>query len=314
MLKQKIAPLILFSALTLSVKEDAAIYVVSLALFLLFAQKWEGKRHAQIVTGVGMVLMSAAWFVCAMAIIRHYGSGAMVDRLRNYFLPGSEGGLLDVARVCLSDLGYVIKQVFTQPKLEFLLWVFLPLGFAPFLSRKGTAWLLMLPLLVINLLSDYGYQHAVGYQYTYGSVALAIVLALLALKECGPSLRRGALAFAVTASIVCTVPLTGSRVSFYREVMRVNPDRIAAVDQILAQLPPDAEITATTWFATHLYQHDKVYMYPNYYGKPEATQYLVCKPEEVEGGLAAFIEDNGYEMIEEKAFVRVYAHGMEVIS
>ncbi|MDR2686158.1 MAG: DUF2079 domain-containing protein [Oscillospiraceae bacterium] len=309
MLRRKTAPLLVFSALTLSVKEDAAIYVAALALFLLFAQRWEGKRAAQALTGIGMAVMAVAWFAAAITVIRRYGAGEMVDRLRNFFPPGGGGGLLDVAKVCLSDLGYVIKTVFTQAKAEFLLWVLLPLGFAPFLARKGAAWLLMLPLLVINLLSDYGYQHAVGYQYTYGSVALAIVLALLALKECRPSLRRGALAFAVMASVACTVPLTGPRVSFYREVMRVNPERIAAVDKILGGLPMEAEITATTWFATHLYRHDRVYMYPNYYDAPRATQYLVCKPEEVVDNLELFIGENGYELVEEEAFVRVYVLG-----
>jgi len=307
LLRKKIAPLLLFSVLVLSVKEDAAIYVVALALFLLFAQNWEGKKKAQVLTGLGMIAVSVLWFIGAMAVVRHYGDGVMVDRLRNYFLPGSEGGFTDVAMVVLSDLGYVIKQVFTQPKIEFLLWVFLPLGFAPFLAKKGSAWLLMLPLLVINLLTDYVYQYAVGYQYTYGTVTLAIVLALLALKECKPSLRRGLLSFAAAASLACTIPLTGPRISFYREVMRVNPDRIAAVDQILEDLPRDAEITATTWFATHLYQRDIVYMFPNFYAPSKATEYLVCKPEESdEEALAAFILENGYTLLAEEAFVRVY--------
>jgi len=78
------------------------------------------------------------------------------------------------------------------------------------------------------------------------------------------------------------------------------------VDRILDGLPWDAEITATTWFATHLYQRERVYMYPNFYDKPKVTEYLVCKPEEVEGSLAAFIEDNGYFLLQEEAFVQVY--------
>ena len=312
MLRKKIAPLLVFSVLTLSVKEDAAIYVAALGLFLLFAQTWEGRRRAQVLTGIAMAAMAVIWFAGAIFIIRRYGTGEMVDRLRNFFIPGGDGGFLDVVKVCLSNLGYVIKQVFTQSKVEFLLWVLLPLGFAPFLTKKGSSWLLMLPLLVINLLSNYAYQHAVGYQYTYGSVTLAIVLALLALKECEPSLRRGLLTFAVAASVVCTVPLTGPRISFYRDVMRVNPERIAAVDRIIEGLPMDAEITATTWFATHLYQRERVYMYPNYYAPPEATQYLVCKPEEVVEGLELFIEENGYELIEEEAFVRVYEQFIDI--
>jgi len=310
MLRRKTVPLLMFSILVLSVKEDAAIYVVALALFLLFARKWEGERRRQILTGIAMLAVAAVWFYCALRVIRHYNpSGEMVDRLKNYFLPlEGKRGFTDVAKVMLADLGYVIKQVFTQPKVEFLLWTFLPLGFAPFLMKKGAPWLLMLPLLVINLLSDYAYQHAVGYQYTYGSAALAIALALLALKECKPALRRGVLTFAVVASLVCTLPLTGPRISFYREVMRVNPDRIAAVDQILAELPEDAEITATTWFAVHLYQREKVYMFPNYYPEsgPPVTEYLVCKPEEVIDALADYIEDNEYLLLEEEAFVRVY--------
>ncbi|MCL2300913.1 MAG: DUF2079 domain-containing protein [Firmicutes bacterium] len=313
LLKRKIAPLLLFSVLVLSVKEDAAIYVAALALFLLFAQKWEGKRRAQIVTGVAMLAMAAVWFYCAVQIIRHYNSsGEMVDRLKNYFLPlEGKRGFADVAKVMLSDLGYVIKQVFTQPKAEFLLWVFLPLGFAPFTLKKGAPWLLLLPLLVINLLSNYAYQYAVGYQYTYGSIALAIALALLALRECKPSLRRGMLTFAVVAAMVCAVPLTGPRISFYREVMRVNPGRIAAVDELLAELPADAEITATTWFAVHLYRREKVYMYPNFYpeSKPPVTEYLVCKPEDVDenkDGIADYLDKHDYWLLEEVAFARVY--------
>jgi uncharacterized membrane protein len=162
---------------------------------------------------------------------------------------------------------------------------------------------------VINLLSDYGYQHAVGYQYTYGSVALAVALALLALRDCKPALRRGMLAFAVAAGMVCTIPLTGPRIIFYSEVMRINPERVAAVDKVLAGLPGDADITATTWFATHLYRRERVYMFPNYYpeSRPPVTQYLLCKPEEVIDRLADYIEDKGYVLLEETAFVRVYA-------
>lgn len=308
LLRKKIAPLLIFTVLILSVKEDAAIYAVALAMFLLFARRWEGRRKQQIAAGTAMIAISVVWFVCAMLIIQHYGDGAMVDRLRNYFLPGEgDHGFLDVIKVVLSDLGYVIKEVFTQPKVEFLLWVFLPLGFAPFLIKKGAAWLLMVPLLVINLLSNYTYQHAVGYQYTYGSIPLAIVLALLALQNCRPSLRRGVLSFSIAASLLCTIPLTGPRIRFYAEVMHVNPDRVAAVDQILEDLPQDAEITATTWFAVHLYKRDNVYMYPNFYAKSAVTEYFICKPEEVAGNedLQEFLDEH-YLLLMEEAFVRVY--------
>jgi len=113
----------------------------------------------------------------------------------------------------------------------------------------------------------------------------------------------------VAAGMVCTIPLTGPRISFYSEVMRLNPGRVAAVDKVLAALPADADITATTWFAVHLYRRERVYMFPNYYpdSRPPVTQYLLCKPEEVIDRLADYIEDNDYLLLEETAFVRVYA-------
>jgi len=81
------------------------------------------------------------------------------------------------------------------------------------------------------------------------------------------------------------------------------------VDQILEDLPRDAEITATTWFAVHLYQRDVVYMFPNFYAPPEVTEYLVCKPEEAiadQDGIQKFIEDNHYVLLADVAFLRVY--------
>ena len=311
LLKEKPLPLLLFSLLTLSVKEDAAIYVVALALFWLCRKPWSWNTQGRkrIFTGLGMIALSVAWFVCAMAVVRHYGNGVMVDRLRNFFLPGEgQHGFGDILKVCLSNLGYIIKQVFVQEKLEFLLWVFLPLGFLPLLQKKGAAWLLLLPLLVINLLSDYYYQHRIDFQYTYGSIVLALVLALFTLKDLKPRLRRAALLFAVTASFLVTAPTLTARVTNYYDTMRMNPARIAAVDGILADLPDDAEITATTWFAVHLYKHDRVYMWPNFYEVPLATRYLVCKPEEVDRSedLQWFLSSNGYTLVTEEAFVRVY--------
>jgi len=318
LLREKPLPLLGFAALTLSVKEDAAIYVAALGLFCLCRRPWDlsdkGDRR-RVAAGFGMLALSAAWFVCAMAIVRHYGSGVMVERLRNFFLPDALGaqargghGFADIIKVCLSDLGYVIKQVFVPEKAEFLLWVFLPLGFAPLMQKKGAAWFLLLPLLAVNLLSNYGYQHRMGFQYTYGSVALALAMALLALRDLGPRLRRGVLLFAVIASVLVTAPSLCARMLSYHDTMRQNAQSIAAVDRILEELPGNAEITATTWFAVHLYKRERVYMWPNFYDSPRATRYLVCKPEDADQSqeMQWFLYENGYALVEEEAFVRVY--------
>ena len=57
LLKEKVAGLLVFSALILSVKEDAAIYVVSLALFLLIAQRWTNNRRR---AAAGIIMIAAS--------------------------------------------------------------------------------------------------------------------------------------------------------------------------------------------------------------------------------------------------------------
>ena len=313
LLRNKTAPLLIFSALILMVKEDAAIYVIALALYFLFQQplKRTEEDRGRVLTSFAMIAMSVVWFIIALGIIQHYGNGAMVDRLRNYFLPKSEGGFGDIIRVCLSNLAYVVGETFTKEKAEFLLWVFLPLGFLPFLQKKGAAWLLLLPMLVINLMPNYSFQYALGYQYACGSLILALALSLVTLKGLRPRARTGILIFAVSVSILCTIPILGSRFQFYNDTLRLNPDRIAAVDQALEELnalPQDVEITATTFHATHLYQRDRVYLFPHFFGISRPTEYLVCKPEEAEKDktLIRFIAEHDYQLEREVAFLQIY--------
>ena len=314
LLRNKTAPLLLFSALVLMVKEDAAIYVCALALYHLMQRPWSWsikKERKRILTGIAMVAMSVVWFVIAISIVRHFGNGVMVDRLRNYFLPNGDQSFMDVIKVCLFDLAYVIKECFSHEKVIFLLWVFLPFGFVPFLQKKGAAWLLLVPMLVINLMPNYGYQYALGYQYTCGSLILALLLALVTLKNLRPNLRRGILIFSVAMSILITIPILGGRFQRYSDTMRINKVRIAAVDQIMSELndlPPEVEITATTWFGVHLYQRSNVYMFPNYHGESRPTEYLLTKPEEAEDNeaLQAFILEHGYILERETAFLQVY--------
>lgn len=312
LLRNRTVPLLIFSALVLMVKEDAAIYVCALALFYLFRQpiKKTKEDRRRIFTGIAMLGMSVLWFTAALLIIRHFGGGVMVDRLRNYFIPGGSRGFGDIIKVCLSNLAYVIRQAFTQEKAEFLLWVFLPLGFVPFLHKKGTAWLLLLPMLVVNLMPNYEFQYSFGFQYTCGSLVLVFALFFITLKDVRQRVRAGALIFAVCTSIFCTIPILGSNFQLFSRTLRENPE-IAAVDEAmeeLAALPQDVEISATTFLAAHLYRRDRVYMYPYFYAVPHPTEYLVVKAEEIDEdkALQPYLKKHGYLLEREVSFLRIY--------
>jgi len=308
-LKQKTWAVLLFGFLILMVKEDAAIYAGALGLWLLIARRWEpSKERKRIIAALSILAASVAWFLIARAIIEHFGGAMMVNRLENYFLPGSvDPGFGDIMQVILSNMGYVIHQVFTPEKFPFMLWLFLPLGFAPFLRKKGADWVLLVPFLVINLLSNYEFQFRIGFQYAFGSFALAIVLALFALRDCSRRTRQRVLALAVMASMLTTVPLVLPRFQHFSRTMYLNEDRIEAVNEVLANLPEDVHITASTFFAVHLYRHRQLYMFPNFFGPQAVTEFLVVRYTEAEHNetLREFIEEH-YELVEEAAFVHVY--------
>ncbi|MDR1465015.1 MAG: DUF2079 domain-containing protein [Oscillospiraceae bacterium] len=308
LLRQKTLPLLLFAALCLTVKEDAAIYVAALGGYLLLCRKREWPGGKRLRAGLLLLGMSAVWFVCACWVVRRYGDGVMLDRLRNYFLPGEENpGYLDLIKTSLSNVGFIFQEVFTREKAEFLLWMFLPVAFTPFWQPKNGRLILLLPLLVINLLSNYTYQYTVGYQYTYGTTALVLLLALLALRDMGPALRRLLLCCALAAGLFVTLPLSGSRMAYYAGVMQDRASQIAAADAVLAALPPREEVSATTWFAVHLYRRENVYMFPNYYDEARVTEYLLCKPEEAEENeqLADFLSAH-YTLIRQEELVQLY--------
>lgn len=309
LLRGKMLPLAIFAVLVLSVKEDAAIYIIALALYMLFVptKDNEPSRRKRVYTALSLLALSVVWFLAAAAVVRHYGEGVMVSRLKNYFLDGG-GGFADVLKVFVSNPGYVIREMFTREKAEFLLYLFLPLGFAPLPQRRGAAWLLLLPVLAINLASNYSYQYTMGFQYAYGPAALALALALVTLAESKPALRRRALLFAVCASLLCSSPLFLERAEVYSAQWAADADVCREVDRALAALPPGAEITGTTWFPPHLSGREAaVRFYPSYGGEQRITEYFLCKAGDFdrEPGLEEFLQEN-YIFLKEEGFVRIY--------
>ncbi|MCL2195904.1 MAG: DUF2079 domain-containing protein [Oscillospiraceae bacterium] len=311
MLKQKALPMLLFTFLVLMVKEDAAIYAGVLGLWLLIGHRWSPENERRrIISGAGIIAASVAWFFIARAIIESLGGTMMVSRLENYFLPGSiDPGFADVMQTILSNMGYVIAQVFSPEKFVFMLWLLLPLGFAPLLRKKGADWVLLIPFLVINLLSNYGFQFRIGFQYHYATFAMAMVMGLLALRSMKRATRQRLLTFAVIASMLTTLPLLLPRFAHFERTMQLNEQRIAQVNEVLHNLP-DGSVTATTFLAVHLYRRPHLYMFPNWHGdrQPAVTEWLLVQPREFDAdahGLRDFINAH-YDLVEEVAFVMVF--------
>ena len=75
-------------------------------------------------------------------------------------------------------------EVYLQRKgLATSFWSYFLLAFLPLIQRRWSTYFLMLPLFLINLLMDWPYQYDIGFQYSYGSVTLLFLMALLSIDQ-----------------------------------------------------------------------------------------------------------------------------------
>ena len=169
-------------ALVLTVKEDAAIYVMAIALYILAYRK-------EYILGGGILIGAVIYFSIATVIVGNLGDGVMTTRLSNYMLEG-EDGFSAVVKTIVSDFGYFVSQIFTSDKIMFMVWMLLPVAFAPFFSEKKSLLLLLIPMLVVDLMSNWQYQYDVKFQYTYGVAGLIVFMTILVISQAKPELRN----------------------------------------------------------------------------------------------------------------------------
>lgn len=311
---EKNVGIIIFALATLSVKEDAAIYVMAIAVWMLLTNK---KR----LTAAIVFISSVLYFVFACKMIELSGGEIMMSRLDNYYIE-NDGGFLNVIKTCFFDIGFLIKEVFlganterfseitySGQKIEFIFWTCIPLLFMPFASKRTTHLVLMIPLLVINLMPEWMYQHNIDYQYTYGTVALLLVAAFIALSEKAPKARRTIMIGMLVISLVFTASAISSKAGKY--ILRYNksPLDYIATENALDTIPHDASVTAYGFFVPYLSYIDDLHTSPDYYAPYEKTDYYVIdtryKDDSHTSKMLAAMEDD-YTLVCEGGFAKIY--------
>ena len=320
---------ILAALLTLCVKEDAAVYVAVVGLYVLLRALLHPARRGQLRSGLLLMAMAMNWFVLATLWLSRYGDGVMVSRYRNLIYDGS-GSLLTVVRAVLLCPLKALNECLEPEKLPYLgLTLGAMLGL-PLWTRRYERYVLLIPWLLFNLLSDYVYQHDILFQYSFGSLACLSYLCCVNLQPRPqgepakgtrrPALELTALALAVILSVGCTVTELGPTVKRYvRSALRGAPttDRVR---EILERIPEEASVTASTYYTVPLSGHAELYDL----GYAKLTTLLACDyvvvdlqqdqdrfdAEGTGNGterLEALLEENGFRPVEELSGVlRVY--------
>lgn len=300
---EKNIPTIIFSLILLSVKEDAAIYLIAIALYVLLSRKKK-------MLGTIMLSMAVVYFVLAQAIVSKLGSeGVMMWRLSDYFVNGEEG-FFSVFKSILFDVGYLIKMMFTADKFPFIVWMFLPLLFTPLMQEKISNLILLLPIIPINLMQSWQYQYDINFQYTYGVAALIIFLAILGIKNLKGNKKRIALLMSLIMCASAFVNIVSPKIKNNKLINETQSEISKSIDEMLhSTITRDDSVTANHFIMPHLYYVKEIYTVPEYYKEIEQTDYFVINTKDSENTekMKIVMEDD-YTLINSCGFVEIYKH------
>ncbi len=254
----------LFAALTLMVKEDAAVYVAVAGLYLTARSMRKPCDRRGVKTGLLLLTASVLWFFAVTTYLSQCGDGVMSYRYEN-FMPEGASSLLSVIQTVLLLPMKVLYECVETDKPEFLARTLLPLLGLPFLTRQYERFLLLIPYVLVNLMSDYPYQHDIYFQYTFGATAFLFYLTLLNLSELMRAfpkpvfLTRLPLFLALLTMIACFSASSLERGAFYMKLYHTNRTSYAQIDAFLQTVPENASVAATTFYTTALSNREVLY-------------------------------------------------------
>lgn len=236
--------------LSLTVKEDVALLIVPLGLAVAFIL---GKRRVGLVFVVaGVVAFVLNFFVLLPAwsptgeLLYSHRYGHLGDSLAGiaWGLATSPDVWWDTV-TSADRVGYVAGLVFAMP-----------------LSILGWRWLLVgIPVLASNVLSLHWHQYSIQSHYTAYLIVVVVIAAAYGAARFD-AFGRTAWRKPVLAATVFVALVLWAVIGPITVWARAHEDQDRTA-QMLALIPPDASVSATTTFTPHLANRVEVYLFPN---------------------------------------------------
>ena len=292
-----------FALLVLFVKEDAPVYVCVIALYFILCNKSSKKCR---LLSIGIFVFSLIYFVVVTSILANYGDGVMSWRYNNYSYDGSDS-LVTVFKTAAADPVYVLQQCFNRNKMTFILETMLPLAFLPLISSPVQL-ILLIPFVLVNLMTTYGCQFNIYFQYAFGSGAFLIYLAVLNYShfERGGNLKKRykILLVAAACSMMIFTARFYSKLDIAKSYME-NEETRSKIDYALTLIPEDASVAATRLILPNLSQRNVLYQIE--YTEQEAEYYVLDLRYESDKFSPDDYKNEGYEEIYyEEGCVAIY--------
>lgn len=256
---------VIFAVLCLCVRETVAVYLIALGLYWLISHGFDRASEHQKrdrITGLAVASGSLLYLVVSLTILNYVGQGTLITRFSNITgIYNTTFGTL--IKELLINPAIVIYELLTAEKLLFALCLFLPLCVLPFAAKRKSALLLLLPLVLLNLLSDFPYHIRFDYPYALGSNAYLFYMVILTLAErkeqpeTDAKTRRWiALAFCFTLIVGA---YRGANESYQFEYLFAGTTDPDVIEEALATIPEDASVSASSRYLTALSTRDQLY-------------------------------------------------------
>ena len=254
----------------LACKEHVSLLVAALGVYLVL-----GRRHWR--QGLGLLVLGLAWFVVAVCVFLPWMRGGQMSRhfAMSLAAVGGDRGPRGIVETMTASPAVLWQAMFTWPKLKFLFFLLLGLGFLPLLGGLSAVALPIYGLFLLyptrpNLID---YHYVLGLPFLLGGAAAAIrrltydrqgdVLPLH--RASRPALAATILACSLAAGFFWgTGPLSWSfwradRPYSYWRTHYVAGTHAHYTDRSVARVPPDALVLASDYLLIRLSQRPFIY-------------------------------------------------------
>jgi uncharacterized membrane protein len=248
------------SGLTLSCREDAALPLIGLGVWLALGRRRWGPGTATAAGALAVLVLEVQWMI-------PWYRGAAYPHLARYARLGSSFGGV-VSGLLLHPVDALVS-VLTGERLVYLLALLAPLGFLPLLSPVDLVG--AVPAFAQNLLSSDPvlYNHRTQYQaYVLPFLITAAIAGYARMARRSARWANMVLAVAMVASLA----LASRTVNNFALARWWPTSAHAAAYAVLARVPPAAVVSAQDPYVAHLSLRPLVFVFP---GGIDKSEYLL---------------------------------------
>jgi len=274
----RLIPYLICLLLMLCTKTEAGFTLVAFGVYALI------QRRPWPFVALPLVL-GPLWVVIALGVIvPRFSEGDFITQIYSYGVLGNSVG--EVIWTSLTNPLLLFQTIATPPKLTFVASL---LGLQGFLALLSPMAILALPVLLMNLITPNPVQFSLNYQYPaliYPFLIVASAEGLVRLAGWivqAPKARQQIVAVGMALLLVIAI---GANIYLNNVVLGLArnhepPARVADARAIIARVPPDAALAASSFLAPHLAQREQLFFFPGNKSYPlryveERAEYLVA--------------------------------------